>query len=345
MRRAIIYILAILSLLSFAHAALEDDMILYYDFDTNSTTIEDQSSSGLDGTATGGAYYTSSGYSGGAYVFDGSDDHVSISASDILDIDSDKSFSFWFKRSDNDRSVMFSIGGYTVGSREKFLNLGVMETLYSHQPIFEAEFEGSSSARVYSHASNGSIKAGDEWTLLTYVFDYSDQRADIYVNGSEVAYQYQWSATADIIEGDENNNAVGKSVTSGSFPLNGIIDEFIMWNRTLSASEILDYYESGLEVENLLNETQANVVIDDTFNTNLTNPTILNYTDLTVTYLNGTTLNETFNRYILYGNDRYAILYRNDSYTTIASKGNLEVFQTSPTTESSLRSALVSLIS
>lgn len=81
------------------------------------------------------------------------------------------------------------------------------------------------------------------WTHVMTVVDGSSGGSviRIYINGN---YQEQ-SSVLNLTQNRYNNLYIGGTAGAASITLNGSIDDFALWNRTLSATEIKDLYIKG----------------------------------------------------------------------------------------------------
>jgi len=192
----------------------------------NSTTVIDNSSYGRNGVITG-ATYNSSGKFGGAYDFDGVNDYVTVgTGSDFNMTGKNFSVSFWVKQSSATSNAV-PVGKVTPAS----------EGWMFYQPDAE-----ELSFRVYNF-DDDSVSMGEslplnEWTHLVGLSNSTS--TCIYKNGVLV---------------DCDSKGVGNYVESGSALkigryddygnyFNGSIDEVMIFDRALSASEIASIYNS-----------------------------------------------------------------------------------------------------
>ncbi len=90
---------------------------------------------------------------------------------------------------------------------------------------------------VYLDADNNSFPK-DTWLHLACVYDPSIGFAKIYINGVDISYTKSGSGTLNTSVNANASDLILGSRNGGSFPLTGRLDEFRLWNRVLSQTEI-----------------------------------------------------------------------------------------------------------
>ena len=182
-----------------------------------------------DGTLNGDANATQSGIINESFGFDGNGDYVSIGYADIVSGNS-MSFGAWMKPTDESGDEVVvgkngldtSGGGYTIQ-----LNDGNI--------IYDVDHD------LLEGTVCGSGWSGNKWTHVWV--DYNGAQVTCYINAVEIANH---SESANI--GQHNSSLeIGRQDVSGfERPFNGLIDEVIILNRSLSANEIKEIYYRGL---------------------------------------------------------------------------------------------------
>ena len=204
-----------------------------------STTAYDRSGNANDGTLTNGPT-PDRGIIGQALRFDGADDYVSVADDSSLDFGAitDFSASVWIK--------------YTSSATDY---TGVVVKAESTDPPWDgwqlvlvgdtiaAEIGDGSSVIGVSQGLQGSTDLSDgNWHFLTLVAERSTDYIRLYVDGVQEA-----SVSNSVIGNDNDNTAsvlVGTERTSVLF-FDGLIDNVRMYNRALSASEVMQLYRLG----------------------------------------------------------------------------------------------------
>ena len=178
-----------------------------------------------------------------AWSFDGSNDGVRLgsSASDwnfIHNNTAKVTISFWLKTSTSHYGIIIAnnLASATVG-------------FYCYvQPDGSLQFwvgRGVSGTNVVSINSGASVVPFDgTWHhyVITYDYSLSSNNAIIYKDGSSVTTATKSGNSAS------NSNAVGgiyMGTHSNTYYLNGTLDDFAVWNRVLTSSEVSALHASG----------------------------------------------------------------------------------------------------
>jgi hypothetical protein len=215
-------------------SAPTNGLILYYNFDTNTSSVSDESGNYHTGTVYG-ATWTTNGISGGAYSFDGSNDY--IDAGTVVP-NPYFTMSAWVKYDTNANwgVVVSRYNVYVAGSYE-----------------MECRCDGTGNANCLSilyPASGGgantygsSIQIGGKWTHIATTWDGTTLVT--YINGISYASTNLSGvgvndAGVDTLIGSMYVN--GNPIDPTSEEVKGSIDEVRIYNRALSASEISGLY-------------------------------------------------------------------------------------------------------
>jgi hypothetical protein len=197
----------------------------------NATKAVDASRNGKNGTILGGAVYTSSGKYGGAYTFDGINDYINFSgrATSVTD---NWALSAWIKPA---LLPQFSFavyngndaGGYGFGiSNGAGLSGSVLTGLYGAVAYINSGYTFAS-ANTWYHVVM--VRASG----TTY----------FYVNGNQTA-----STGASVPLAPNDRLTIGNQMDPSNNPtryFNGTIDEVRIYNRSLSADEVKQFYYSN----------------------------------------------------------------------------------------------------
>lgn len=207
-----------------------DSNVLYMPFDSNvSTTITfDYTENNNDGTING-AIFNETGKYGGAFEFDGVDDFIEINSDGGLSA-YPFTMSAWITSLSNDGGAIVDL----ADASEAAINYRIQI-----QPTGEASAavrNGGASER----ADSTTLVNDGKWHYITGVFLSSTNRT-IYVNGVSEATNVvsrTFNTNTDVI----SVGRLGDS-TPGSF-FNGSIDEVMIFNTSLNASQILDIFNN-----------------------------------------------------------------------------------------------------
>ncbi|MEW6063009.1 MAG: LamG domain-containing protein [Nanoarchaeota archaeon] len=232
------------------------DAVLVMPFDTNTSngtatigaTTKDYSSNGNTGTlgnitGTTQPNWTSSGKIGGAYIFDGVDDFVDAGNSTTFNITNAITLEAWIKPSSFAGSRRIIDKPYTsCAAPYSQYDLRLGEDLDgTNRTSFELSIGGSR-----KELNSVSTLTANTWYHVAATYDGSVMK--IYING---VLDNSSSQTGNI---DNYNTGVWLGIhnTCKIVPFNGTIDEVRIYNRTLSAAEILEH-----------NKTNYNIVVSD----------------------------------------------------------------------------------
>lgn len=219
-----------------------NNLVLYYSFDQNkSDYVYDYSKNNLDGTLvfpgnnSGG--WSTSGYIGGAYVYSGntgSPDYINVSDSPLLDFPTNSfSISLWLKSNNlGKRQPVLDKVGTTSGYKmfvgiAGYLNSYINDTTHPNAisinsagyPFVVEDGSWHNIVCVYNRTGNMTIYVD---TLLTNTINMTNASGDI-------------SST--------NNLYIGYEPSTGSY-FNGTIDELMIFNTSLTTSQISDIYNN-----------------------------------------------------------------------------------------------------
>jgi hypothetical protein len=183
-----------------------------------SGTIVDYSGEGNDGTTYGGATYGTDGKFNTALSFDGVNDYIQASLGS--DIGNSFTMGAWFYADSLPNDTWQGIVTNADGEP------GIW--IYGNRIDYWAN--GG------SHLSADSIST-NTWYHVAIVFDGSNGR--LYING-----QLDPNSPASLASDSITTIKIGSSWWDEYY--RGIIDEVSIWDRTLSASEILDHYKRGV---------------------------------------------------------------------------------------------------
>ena len=186
------------------------------------------------GTPTGTNNAT--GISSGAMRFDGVDDFINVSSgASLAPLDKDWSINVWFKTTSAASEKVFTMANKASGATE-WIDLNV-NTDNANKLTFRVD-DGSDP--ITDLVSNSDVNDG-AWhhTIITRVS--STNTWSMYVDGL-----VQMSDTnADSSVDSAPIASIGSSRNAGIF-FNGSIDEVLIYNDSLTASEVTSLYEAGL---------------------------------------------------------------------------------------------------
>lgn len=204
-------------------AILDSGLIHRYKFNddsTGSTAVDSEGSN--DGTINGGAYTTTAKEGSHALSIDGAADYVDLGTG-IYDTSSSFSVCFW---------VQFN----TLSSDQRmFTTRSDVNTLLSQGRA------ASDSVEMWSDGNDwqlGSVTTGT-WYHIGYTYDESSTTLTGFLDGSQ-----KQQVTHDPTAAYGSVTAFGCDTHLESNHLDGILDDALLYNRELSASEMGDIYNS-----------------------------------------------------------------------------------------------------
>ncbi|MBI2138973.1 LamG domain-containing protein, partial [Candidatus Woesearchaeota archaeon] len=219
-----------------------DSLLLMMNFENrsalgeNSTYVVDVSRFGNNGTCSGTncPIWNYSNKYGGAYKYDGSDDYIDLGTGNIIPTGTNpNSISLWMYYDDT------SITG-TVESIF-FLKQDTQYALYMFDSGGTDHIDLAFRGYGVTHTVPSTVL--QNWVHIVAVYLGGDKATSsnyrLYFNGVLL------SNSARTTGGAATYNNIGSQQGSSSF--NGYIDEFRIWNRSLSASEVNQLYMSNLQ--------------------------------------------------------------------------------------------------
>lgn len=206
----------------------DPNLVAYWKFDEGSgTTAFDSTEHANHGTLVNGPTWVE-GYSGSGLSFDGNDDYVEVPHSDVLTITDYITISAW-------------VHGGTLGSGENWIvNKGMVDKeanyffLVRGKKIRLGYFDTSGSEK---RIESPDVNWSDRWFHIAATWQPfgSKRMGRIYVDGVEVR-----ADDMDKIVGTNTSPlAIGRKHKGDKWYW-GLLDEVRIYNRTLSASEIMD---------------------------------------------------------------------------------------------------------
>jgi VCBS repeat-containing protein len=208
-----------------------------------------------NGSLVNGATFTTTGQVGQAFSFNGASQYVTVPSSTTLEMRNNLTVLAWFKvNSLSGNAKVFSKRPSTWGPFE--INLTNTGTK------IVASSQGSTTGSNWNVgiASSQSISLGT-WYQVAFVIDGSNLHS-FYLNGQsqgtqQLASQLMSHAGTPFLLG----------ISTGGFPLNGAVDEVMIFNRALSAAEIERIYNAASVSGVCTPPNTAPVAEDNTYTT------------------------------------------------------------------------------
>ena len=210
----------------------------YYSSDPGCTNCntqwKDMSGNGADGTLVNGTAISYNGGGGGAMLFDGVNDYVTIS-SFANKPSSQITCEAWIYPTKPSVGTGTIRGGAVSCTNSMYL--GIIDSVDGGSTFAMHWANQTSNSRLYNW--NGSIP-NNQWSYLAGTYDGSTMKA--YLNGVEI---YSASQTGTIPDGTYVVGTYGGALTDGVHNFNGHIGIARIYNRGLTEAELLQNYNNG----------------------------------------------------------------------------------------------------
>lgn len=218
-------------------SALSSGLAAYYPFDGNAN---DASGNGNNGTVTGNASLTTGIY-GQGYAFDGLSSRINVGSNPSLDNLSSVTYSAWINIQG------YSKNGHGFLVDKNYINLswhhgggGYHNDVISGAVSYSDTNSMATSQNLYSKINN-------TWTHVVMTFDAISKNVSLYINGVEATYQVKTTGVGTKINDAVSVQYIGDS-SYGTRTFNGSIDEVRIYNRALTATEVLELYNIDIIV-------------------------------------------------------------------------------------------------
>jgi hypothetical protein len=228
---------------------ITDNLVLYLDaanpnsYVSGSTSWRDISRNGVTGSLIGGSSYNA--LNGGAITFNGTNSYVLLPQSTPNQTYGNYSFSLWLNFTTTRTPA--STSNFMIMEAQNLLLGGVDNYLYTLSNTTVPGLNGRMGFQTFNPLSTAYTTTntwiGGQWYNIVCTYDISISRQSIYVNGI-----LEGSATIANCYFNTNTffglGAYSDTVNPRQWYFNGKISNFIVYARTLSATEILQNYNA-----------------------------------------------------------------------------------------------------
>jgi len=219
------------------YPTLDPNMVLYYHFNNqsaygeNDTYVYDFSGNGKNGSVIGGAVHNNTGgfLQDGAFQFDGVDDYVNLSVNTWLNTTNNWTITGWVNF--NNVTLPQAIFVNTINTNNRlaiFLQSGVLKA---------GIYNGASYIGV---SSSSSTLVNYTWYYFTYIYSNG--------NGSLIINHINQTGALSPTTSSTVGSRIGALQTRIN-NLTGSIDDFIIYNRTLTYKEVFINYNDYLGIK------------------------------------------------------------------------------------------------
>ena len=212
---------------------VQDGLVLNLDagvnksYPRNGTTWYDLSNTG-NGTLTNGPTFSRN--NGGVITFDGTDDNVTLGTGGSLGLDSYHSVEFWvypFTQQVRDRGLLRNLG--SGGNTNNY-----MHHLFRGANIRMGWYEND--LRAFNQM------VPNNWYHIVFLLDSADDKRRIYKNSSLVATDSSARTTTPNVT--NTTTYLGYYSSSATTSFNGLMATCRIYNRSLTATEVLQNYNA-----------------------------------------------------------------------------------------------------
>jgi hypothetical protein len=217
-----------------------DGLVLYldaanrYSYVSGSTAWNDLSRSGNSGTLINGPTFNTG--SGGSIVFDGVDDYVSCNSN----INAGSNFSVFAWINPGNINIRNGIVGnsYPFEDRQGFY----FSTATNYGGVTNTFFISIGQDQAYRTAANNSISL-NRWNYIGGIVSNGGQDIKLYSNGIETSY-VGGVLSPNVVRYNNNQLLIGSRNTNTPESFAGNIAQVSIYNKILTAQEILQNYNS-----------------------------------------------------------------------------------------------------
>lgn len=203
--------------------------VLWLQMENDSSTQYDMSGNGNHGTVIG-AERTPMGAYGYGMMFRGEGDRVNVSHSDSINITGNRSVSCWVYCRDDSRQPFVA--------KNKMCFLQWYKTDLGLQRSFEGGLWNVSGN--WRRANYSWSDPSDFWHHIVMTYNKTDGNISLYKDGQFVSNFT--TESGDTVWSTDNLVIGNKYFGSGKWEMYGVIDEVMVWNRTLNATEINELF-------------------------------------------------------------------------------------------------------
>ncbi|MBI5021481.1 MAG: LamG domain-containing protein [Ignavibacteriales bacterium] len=222
-------------IVSWGGNTLSRGLVLFLPFDGD---IQDKSNYRNQAHSNNAAYTADAhGTPESAYLFNGSNNYITVSNSSSLNPTKQITLSFWLRLDSiqSNYTDIFAKGGPVYGYfQNRQYNLAGKQNINLWYPQFKSAGDGKGQQELDSNEKSFNV---GEWTYFTFIVDRINHKMKMYVDGVLLKEIFDSYSTFNI---NSYPLLIGSSLEQlyEHTPLKGAIDEFRIYNRVLSNKEI-----------------------------------------------------------------------------------------------------------
>jgi hypothetical protein len=239
--------LALVLLPAVARADIHANLQVRYPFDEGSgiTANDSSTNTGRNGTLTNGAAFISGGRVGGAVDLDASNDFVDCPAITQTDSASALTVAFWLN-TDSRADDEYMVSKFLDASNLFKITFGAAATVGNDDLVVTI----GTSSTPGTVSSNSNVLSNAQWIHVAVVFEGTQSgnknRCRIYINGlllDNTRVTDTGTIPAALLNSSTDHWYIGwQDNTPADLSLDGKVDEFHLYTRALSASDIQELY-------------------------------------------------------------------------------------------------------
>jgi len=235
---------------SFQPKVVSNGLVLYVDagntksYPGSGTVWTDLSSTQITGSLTNGPTFNSA--NGGSIRFDGTNDYVNLGSSNTLNFTDAFSVSFWTNSnlSVNNYQYFVDRWEYQSGNFRQWSfdnSTGPVGSITWSLNTIGFRITSAGTDATATRITSSNVSYSNQWINVCGIWDKTN--IHLYINGISASNPV---AASTMVSTPDKNTFIGNtpSFASGHYPLSGSIAITSMYNRALSATEVLQNYNA-----------------------------------------------------------------------------------------------------
>ena len=216
-------------------ASAQQDLVAHWTFDETSGTTASDSVGSNDGTLQGDATWDTDGKYGGSLLLDGTGDHVLVASGPDVNVTKNYTLSAWVKPDVMSRN--HTVLSKVTGNADKQYEI---QALWDGRTRFKYEINNTDQTGDFGDTGTPGtlVKADGTWQHMVVTVDNS-LLFTVYLDGQVLGTK---QGTNEVTAGTDALHIGLRGGTYQDTGFQGRIDDVRIYDRALSASEVLDLY-------------------------------------------------------------------------------------------------------